>query len=359
MAELALRVNGLEYAGWQSVRVTRSIEALSGSFEVALADRWTGQNEPWPIYEEDSCSVVVGDETLITGYVDRRSVAISAEQRSLSISGRDRAAALIDCSADLSTWEFFQLSLGDLASQLVKPFGIAVSIAPGLAEVSVPMFEGKFSISPGERAFEVLERACRAVGVLAVSNGRGGVHLTRAGSARAASALVEGQNILAASADFDASGKFRTYKVTTQQPGTDELYGSTASSVIATAQDLTVRRAARELLVRGEAAMPQQLAEKRARWEAKVRAARAATVSVTVAGWTQADGKLWPVNALVPLDCKSLGIKARLLITQVAYSLDERGKTTQLSLKRPDAFLPEPNVNNPDGTWPVLYRAVK
>src|SRR5574342_154425 len=107
MSDVALVVSGKRYLGWKSIRITRSIESIANSFELGVSDRWGSQAKPWPIAEEDPCAVDIDGEQVIAGYVDRRSLAISAEQRTLTYTGRDRSAVLVDCSAVLGKrWSF-------------------------------------------------------------------------------------------------------------------------------------------------------------------------------------------------------------------------------------------------------------
>lgn len=339
MAEgLILRVNGREYGGWKSASVTRGIEAIAGGFELSVSDRWAEQGEPWPINEEDDCELVIDGETIIQGAVDRVTLSFSG----ITISGRDRTGDMVDCSAILSKWEFRNVPLLTLAKQLAEPFGISVTMQAGLAAPAV----AKLTIDPGDTAFDALERVCRAAGVLPISDGRGGLVLTRAGSGLASTALVEGQNILAdASATFDCSGRFRRYIVLGQHPGSDEFSGGAAAAIRGECTDMGVERSARVLVVRPEGAMTSALAKVRAQWEAKVRAGRAASVTIPVQGWRQGDGTLWPVNALVPVQSRRLGIGGQMLITQAVYSLDESGgKRTALNLRPPNAYIPEPVI---------------
>lgn len=347
-----LRVSGRAFGGWKSVRVTRSMECIAGAFELGVTDRWSGQAEPWPILEEDPCELLLEGETVISGYVDGRRASIGPTERSLTVSGRDRAGDLVDCSAVLGTWEFLGADVLTLARAIAKPFGISVQLQAGIAPLR-PV--AKLTIDPGDSAFEAIERACRQAGVLPVSDGKGGVVLTRAGSARATTAIVEGENIKGGSSDFDATGRYARYLVTGQRQGTDDDYGAAAAMVQGSAQDAGVRRAGRVLMVRAEASVTPEAAARRAQWEAKVRAGRAATARITVQGWTQKDGRLWPVNARVPVRSRSLGIDGELLICQAVHRLDSGGTTTELSLKRPDAFLPEPVVAEiASGRWPEL-----
>lgn len=344
MDEVSLRVGGNQYGGWKTARVTCGIEAISGAFELAVTDRWSGQGKPWPIRDEDECTVLLNGEPMIVGCVDGSSKSFDASSRSSSVRGHDWTAALVECSAMLDRWEFKNVQLLTLAKRLCEPFGIDVSLARGVEASPV----AKLSIDPGETAFEALERACRLVGLLPVSNRMGGVLLTRAGSARASTELVEGRNILAASFDSDCTGRFRSYRVLGQSQGSDTTNGSAAASVKGSATDSEVRRSERVLLVRPEGAVTAAQAKRRAEWEAIVRAGRAGTASVTVIGWTQGDGKLWPVNSIVRVRAPALEVDSDMLITEASYSLDDGGTKTTLSLKRPDAFIPEPVV---DG-WP-------
>ena len=342
MADLALTVNGKAYGGWTSARVTRGIEAVAGSFELDATDRWAGQAEPWPIHEEDECSLAINGGPVITGYVDRRSLVYGGREHRLSVGGRDRTAALVDCSVDLGVWEFRQVPLLKLAQRLAEPFGLAVALQPG---ITLPPPLRKLSVNPGDTAFDAIEQACRMVGLLPVCDGAGGLLLTRSATARATTDLVEGENILAGAADYDASGRFRRYVVVGQQAGTDLLSGEAAARVKGEARDANVRRGERVLLVRPESGATGAYVKQRAAWEATVRAARSRRVRIAVQGWQQGDGALWPVNALVRVRSPFLGIDGDLLITQATYTLESSGgTTTELSLMPPEAFQPEPNL---------------
>lgn len=369
MGDLSLTVNGFAYKGWKRIRVTKSIESISGGFELAISDRWNGRSEPWPIREEDICTITYDGTTLIYGFIDTRRISISAGEHELEVSGRDAAGMLVDCSAVLGSWQFKSIPLLTLCSKLAEPYGIQVKQDPSVTSATVslktnkhagrvsgagsagkksgtgvPNPPKKFSVDPGESAFEVMDRACRAAGVLPISDGLGGILLTRAGSAEATDSLIEGQNILAGEAQYDVSNRYATYTVRGQTQGTDFIYGKAAAVITGSATDAAITRKSRQLVIRPEQAMTSDFAQNRAQWEAKIRAARGASVSVTVQDWEQSDGTLWKVNTLVQVNSPTLGVNGPLLISQAVFQLDEGGTTTQLTLKRPDAYLPEPVV---------------
>lgn len=341
---VSIRVGGRAFTGWTSARVMRSIEALAGSFELGVSDR-TG----WEIVEEDECSVLIGDETLLTGYVDVVRRSLSPRDHSIVVAGKDRAAALVECAAVLSQWDLTGQQLLAVARRLASPFGVSATIQRGLL---VPAL-GKLSVDPGESAQEALEKACRLAGVLAVSDGRGGLVLTRAGASRVTTAIVEGENLLSGTSTFDATQRFRRYLVSGQRSGSDDDFGLEVCAVRASAEDAGVRRIERVTMVRAESAITGSQARSRAQWEATVRAARGDQVEATVQGWIMGSGRVWPINALVRVRAPSLRVDGEMLITEATYSLDSGGTTTQLQLRRPDAFSPEPIVPAA-GAWKEL-----
>ena len=359
MPDISLLVNGRSYGGWKTARVTRGIESISGGFELTVSERWKADAAPWPIYEEDECTLSLAGQRVITGYVDKRSVSYSASEHTLSVSGRDKAGALVDCSYLGPPWEWTRTPILKVARDVAAQQGVEVTLAPGLIPGAPP---AKVSADPGDSCHSVIEKLCRKVGVLATSDGAGSVVLMRPGSARATTALVEGENILSASADFDGSGRFRRYVTLGQHQGTDDWFGSGTAGVRGGAEDPAVRRADRVLVVRPEGNVTVDSARRRAEWEATVRAARGDSVSVTVQGWTQADGTLWPVNALVSVRSPYLGVQGEMLISQVVYSVGEDGTRTALTLRRPDAFKPEPSVPSPskdgNGYWKEIAQGV-
>jgi prophage tail gpP-like protein len=335
-------VNGQDYAGWKSARVTRGIESVAGGFSMSVMDRWGGQRQDWPIAEGDECTVLIAGQVVVTGYVDTREQSFDSSQHGVEVAGRDRTGELVDCSVILRSWEFRSTPVLTLCERIAKPFGIPVALQPGL---DLPPPPAKLSVDPGDTAFEVIERACRASALLAVSDGKGGLLLMRPGTNRAQTALVEGQNIKSASRRDDVTGRYRKVVVRGQTNGTDSLFGGSAAAIEANAEDLNVKRSPRVLLVRPEGNVTVAHAKKRAQWETAVRAARALSLSVTVQGWTQADGTLWPVNALVRLRSPTLALDEDFLVTEASYSLDDAsGTTTTMTLRPQGAYEPEPVI---------------
>lgn len=350
---IELKVNGQAYAGWKRVRVIRSIEAMAGAFELMVSDRWGSQDKAWPIREEDECTLSLDGETMITGYVDRRRMSVDAGNKDILVGGRDKTGALVDCSAVLTNWEYTGAQLFDFARKICRPFEIDVVFSVRAGDKALPALP-KLVLSPGESAYDAIEKACRLRGVLAYSNAAGQLVLAQPGITRAQSALKYGVNVLAAQAEFDASARYRKYIALAQVPHTkDDIDDeAVAVSVRGEATDPNVRRASRVLMVRADTEATWGYVKRRAQWEATVRAARSDTVSVVVQGWRQGPNlPLWAVNTLVDVDVPFIEVSGTMLITEAVYTRDESGTTTSLTLRRPDAFVAEPNVPTDVGTW--------
>jgi len=344
---IVLSVAGKNYGGWQTVRITRSIEALAGSFSIALTEQWAGQSKPWPIADDAECSVMIDGLTVITGFVDRTRPGFTLNSRSISVEGRDRSGDVVDCSAQLDKWSFSNVNVLETARKICAPYGVNVSLQPGLVvpAVTVPK---KHAIDPGDSAADALQKLLAPAGLLAVADGNGGLVLSRAGSQQLLTTLVEGENVKEAQGSFDVSSRFRTYEVMGSHKGRDDLSGATAAGVRGTATDMNARTG-RTLIVRPDTNMTAALAKDRAEWEASTRAARGESVAVKVQGWAPVSDALfhpvWPMNWLVRAKLPSCRVNGLGLIAGVSLSHDDKeGTVTTLDLRNPDAFAPDPTI---------------
>ncbi len=341
---IELLVGAQRYGGWKSVRVSRSIEGISGSFALSVSDRWENQAQAWPIVEDSPCTVLIDGVPVITGYVDKRRPSFDAQGHGVTIEGRDRAGDVADCSAQLGAWSFASVNVLMLAQKLCQPYGVPVSLQRGLVSESVSVPK-KYSIDPGDTAATALGNLCKVAGLLAISDGFGGLVLTRAGAERLGTSLVQGDNILSGSAEFDTTQRFRNYEVMGSHKGRDDLSAEDAAGVRGTATDLNAR-AGRTKIIRPDTGITPALANARAQWEATVRAGRGESASVTVQGWKESPFEpVWPLNKLVHVKSSILGINGDALIAGVTFSRDiQSGTLTTLDLRNPKAFTPDPTI---------------
>jgi len=332
MIDVTLQVGGTVYRGWKTIEVSIGMEQISGSFKLTVSDRWHGQDQAWPIMRGDACRIAIGGKTVVTGYVDEANPSYDRQSHGLEVTGRDKTADLVDCSAIYKTGQWNGATLFRIATDLCRPFGIPVR-----AEVDAGKPFSKFALQEGETAFEALDRAARQRGVLALSNGEGGLVLTRAAIARIATALVKGKNIEAASGTFSLKERYSRYIIKGQAPGGDDFSEPAHHAQLrATSEDDSVTRY-RPLIVYAEQGDGSTYAE-RAVWERNVRAGRSSRVQYTVTGWEYGPGAIWIPNRMVRVQDGYIGIDAELLIARCTYLLDEGGSRTCLELCRREAF---------------------
>ncbi|WP_304169935.1 phage tail protein, partial [Lonsdalea britannica] len=106
-----------------------------------------------------SVQLKIGADVVMSGRLDRVRRSVSRSGITLSLSGRDDAAILVDCAAPVMTSR--QISLEEVVSKVVRPLGITnIQIH---AESSI--LNDKISAEPGERAWDLLLRVCAARGL--------------------------------------------------------------------------------------------------------------------------------------------------------------------------------------------------
>lgn len=337
---LELLVGGQLYAGWEKIGVTRAMDAAAGTFSLTVTDRWSPNSKPWEINPGDECTVRIGGETVISGFVDIVRPSYGASSHSIEVQGRDRSADMVDCSAVHEPDEWRNISLTRLAEILGKPFGVTVK-----AEADVGAVIDLVKLQQGETAFEALNRYAKMRKILVMPDGKGGILLTRTGTQRAAVELVQGNNILEASGTLDVSERFSEYTVKGQGQFSEETDGETEAHVLATAKDIGVKRY-RPLIVVADTEATTATAQERATWEANTRLGASAKGTITVQGWRQqAGGALWLPNLLVRIRSTWMRLDGEMLIREVTFTKDGGGTKTQLGVVSPQAFEPEP----PDG----------
>lgn len=346
-----LEVGGVLYAGWKKIKIERSLEHVSGSFALDVTDRWSDERDEVvirPIKPGESCRVLVGGEPVITGYIDRVSPRINAQERGLSIVGRDKTADLVDCAA-MPFSQFTNTPLARLLAAIAAPFKINV-----IDQVRDERPIASFSVEPGETAFEAMKRVASMRGVLMISDGRGRLVITRGGTARVKTALVEGENILEAECDFSYEQRFSDYVVLAQSRGNDFISAANAAHVRGEAKDTAIKRYRPVVVFHdGDGFASPGMCGERAVWERNTRAGQGSRATVMVQGWRHADG-LWVPNQLVRVRCPAFSINQDLLITHVTYSLDDHGTRAELSLAARQAFVVFETVKHKGKENPIL-----
>ncbi|OSK27547.1 bacteriophage Mu P protein [Escherichia coli M056] len=152
---VTLRVNGRTWSGWTSVRIGAGIERLARDFTVEITRQWPGEEGTTTLQSRikngSKVDVLMGDELVVTGWVEATPVRYDAGSVSTGIVGRSLTADLIDCTAEPT--QFRGQSLIQIAQALARPFGIEV-VNSGAPSGVIPDVQPDY----GETVMEVINK---------------------------------------------------------------------------------------------------------------------------------------------------------------------------------------------------------
>ncbi len=347
-----LLVDGQKYSGWTGFSVERSLTQAAGSFSLATAMAENGNAKlSWPVDPFTPVRIALGDDVLLTGFVDVVAPLLDHGQHGIQLSGRSRTADLVDCMTEVDGGEFRASSLDAIARAICAPFGLEVVVRADMGD-PFPIA----AVNRSETAWQFLEQLCRLRGVLLTDDAEGRVVLTSVSETRASASLVQGLNIESASATLDVSKRFSKYIIRSQTPigsaagswedvaGEGEGLpsgGGVGIAVHGEATDPDVPRY-RPYIAAAEHALDQAGAQGRAQWQATYARGRAAVLKLRVQGWRDDAGALWQPNTLVPVKAPWLRLEQDLLVVSASYRLDAKGRSTTLTLGPVAGYTPDP-----------------
>lgn len=341
--QLVLKVDGKQLSGWTEVAVTRGIEQLPNTFSIAATEASPVASDALMVQEGAACTVTLGSDLVLTGYVDTVAPSMVAGAHAVQIIGRGKCQDLTDCSAEWPNGQISGANALEIAQKLAKPYGIT---AKNLASAgpTVP----QFNITFGETPAEILDLVCRHAALLWYEGADGNLILNQAGKDKAGSGFQEGQNVQAATVMKSKLNCYSDYVCTMLAVNTSGVIED-KNLFFFTAKDPGVKRHRLMYVVADQVIGGQDLAKKRALWEAARRAGRGQQVRITVDSWRDGKGKLWEPNTLAPVTLPRFKLKeAGLCIAEVTYRLGlESGRTADLLLMPKEAFQPEPIVLQP------------
>jgi len=345
MSERASIVIGdVEYKNWVSYEVESDLLTPADAFSFEV-----GSLTPDRLllaYPGQKVTVKVGSELLIVGRLDEASVRYSARDLSLQVTGRDQAAALVDCSVK-TEWNFYSMSLEAVAKKVLAYYGIAASVdASDGAKEKISQVKAQ----PGETAWEFLDRYARRQEVLMWfrPDGTFALQAPNEGSSELTFGYFlntpVGTNILEGDVRWNIAERFSQVTVLGQEA---DFEGET-SQPTATQTDSEIEGLGlfRPLVIVDSEAENTQAADRRARWERDRRRADGLTLTYTVRGHQQ-DGRLIVPNKIALVMDERCGISGSYLITAARYSCSkDSGPRTRVTLRRKGALLGLPDAEN-------------
>lgn len=218
-------VNGMLYWEWESVQVRHAIGErpfFSGRFtcsevEPAYPQRWAMLR----IRPGDEVTIYLDGYLALSGIVATRQVFFDAHTHSVEIQVAGKDSMMGHAAAVHKTGEFKNKPPEDIIKEVTKPFGINVQQIGAAAGQKLD----RFSIRPGERAGEVVERLARMGGMWMTSNVQGDLVLMTT-SIGGVGAFVEGVNILEGREVIHSLSASSNQTAAQQGPGNDQKWGA-------------------------------------------------------------------------------------------------------------------------------------
>jgi prophage tail gpP-like protein len=332
-----LVIAGKEFGGWKSVAIQAGIERQVRDFDLTITKEWPDVSDlPSRVRPGDACELWIGEDKVLTGYVDATPISYDGTSNSVGVRGRSKTGDLVDCAAINKPGQWRGAKIERIASDLAKPYGIEVVTQVDTGATLT------HAIEQGETAFESIDRMLKVRQELATDDELGRLVFIGVGTAGPATTALElGQNILRCEAPLDFKDVFTEYTVKGQRPGSDDEFGDTVAGETATITDDTLKRR-RVLMIKQGGHSTTSSAADRVRYERAHRKAMALASTYTVNGWRQADGTLWKHNMLVRVRDPVVGFDDELVIAEIQYQLSDAGMLCVLKVGPKDGYVNKP-----------------
>jgi prophage tail gpP-like protein len=341
---LTLTIGNHVLTGWQRVSVSRPLAAIPAAFSLGVTEKYPKAPDI-DVQPGQPCTVKIGGDLVLTGYVDRYTASINAGDHSIQIIGRSKSQDLVDCSAvfgDISQPGFQQINGTTLAivRQLAKPYGITVQSTAGDG-VTIP----QFNILLGETPWEIIDRITRYSQMLVYDLPDGSIMLAKVGTESMASGFSLGDNVESGNVNFSMDQRFSEYEghlTSVLTFGTEA--GVNTPDIGQVVKDDGVPRFRKRYVISEQFVMGRDIVHDRAVWEMNRRKGNSYRFDVVCDSWRDSAGKLWELNKLAPIQASALKLRnANYIIGGVTYLRDESGQHGSLSLMPPEAFFVEPS----------------
>ncbi|MBI4804464.1 MAG: phage tail protein [Desulfovibrio sp.] len=334
---LTVRVAGLEHRDWTSYSLDSDLLTPADAWRVSLgipAAKIPASIKPWAKME-----VLLGSNLLLTGRIDRIERELAKDTQTLSLSGRDNAAVLVDCSAPIFTQR--QASLEEIVDLVARPLGIE------RIDVRTTGRQKKVEIEPGITAWDALKQACEANGCWAWMEPDGTMVVGGPDySAAPVSSLVErydgkGNNTLSLSVREDVSSRYSEVTVLGQTHGTESEDGK--NDIMHRETDPNVPGYRPLIIAKGECDNEEE-AKRRAKKELMDSRLAGFEITARVRGHRVGgqSGEPWRPGQRVHVLSEPHGLDGVYFLMKRAFiGGKDRGRITELTLKEDGVWLPE------------------
>ena len=356
---MKIKINGQDYTGFIKATVSRQFINAAGQFTFTATPLNIDIND-YPVKIGDTCEIVVGDETFLTGFVE--TIAINRKNAltdyDVEISGRDITGDLIDSTIDaqIITESTSQTTLKNICERVISGLGIE---GLGVVDnVNPTAFKVGTFVAPqvGQNAFDFLSQYAHLAQTILSTDGIGNLTIEQTGTTTIPTNLLLemnglNNNILSTSSNITAANQYNRYQVYSQASlmyfefqGTKFAQDSgdlqnAVTNQTGSSTNSKIRAGRQYVFVADTPLIDNDNATAYATWENNFRKTQSFKYQVTMVGHTYDGTSIWTPNTLIKVKDDFSNIDAILLIDSVSFdeSLDG-GLFTTLNLVWQNAY---------------------
>ncbi|CAM6053542.1 unnamed protein product [Sphagnum tenellum] len=200
------------------------------------------------------CELSIGDRVVITGFIDTVSELIDKNQHTLTVTGRDKVADLVDCSSLIQSRTRQNVKLVDILDIIEEEFKVPFKIQ---ADTGSPF--PAWSIGD-ESVFDNLARTAALRELMVITDGLGTLVVTKPNSSQPRLVLNKDSQILSIQRTQDHLNRYSYYE--TRSQSFVETQGKDVHlKVLAKVRDPSVKRY-RPTLVQQDGEVVERIAKK-------------------------------------------------------------------------------------------------
>ncbi|PKN07492.1 MAG: phage tail protein [Deltaproteobacteria bacterium HGW-Deltaproteobacteria-8] len=160
---VGLVIDGHEHRDWERCEVDSDLLTPADGWRMSIGLPENQGRAAVPAYVRRwaPATLTLGGQVIMRGRIDSVESDVGKAEHTLSITGRDLAAVLVDCSAPVFTAR--QCSLDEIVAKMVRPLGVT-NIRVDAGPSNRLGLHDKISVDPGMTAWDALQRVCEQNG---------------------------------------------------------------------------------------------------------------------------------------------------------------------------------------------------
>lgn len=330
--EVAVLIDGARFRFWDSVRITRSIDAMDTvEFGAPFDPDSPGMRETFRPFSYKPLGVTVGGGPLFTGTMVGIDPVLSRDNTTIAASGYSLPGVLNDCTPPPSSFplEFNGQDLRGIAATVAGDFGLSVEFPDGPG----PVFE-RVACDPGKKGLAFLIELAQQRNLIVRSSSTGALVFFRPGQAGPPVARLR----QGASPVLSVTPQFNPQQYHSHVTGIEPVTVGTGGG------QYTVRNPRLRDVIRPITFTAQDTEGGDVTAAVEAKAGRMfgsmASYSVQVSTWRDSNGDLWAPDTTVALEAPDAMVYSEYSFTvrSVAFDQDSDQQTATLDLVIPGSF---------------------